>query len=150
MIKNKLLGGVLALLLLCTCVGVCGASIAVQNDSIVGIWVGTGGIESTAGYNVTLVCNQDNTAQLTGSINVAGTTYPVNLVSMTWARVSDTQYRGQSGNQSLDFYLNNDVITTTVNPKTFGYNYNQDFTITLTHPDTLFFCENLYYIFRII
>lgn len=131
MINNKLFGGVLALLLICVYVTGCGATPPDPNDPLIGTWVGTGTVLFVGNYNVTLVCDSTGTAQLTGSINVPGATYPVDFMNLTWAQVSGTHYVGQSGARSLDFYLEDDTLTTTVNPTTFGYGMDHNFTITM-------------------
>ncbi len=70
-------------------------------------------------YNLTLECNEDGTAKLTGSISGGGMSKNLNA-NLKWEYVSGNQYIGKSGDNSLTIYLVGNALTITVNPKKMG------------------------------
>jgi len=117
----KLLGGVFVVLLTCVCVAGCiGTQPPTETapDALVGTWVG---VENglLVSYDMTLVCNSDGTAKLTGSFSGGGMSKNLNA-NLQWEYVSGNQYVGKSGDNSLAIYLTGDTLTITVNPKKMG------------------------------
>lgn len=117
----KLLGGVFVVLLTCVCVAGCiGTQPPAETapDALVGTWVG---VENglLVSYDMTLVCNADGTAKLTGSFSGGGMSKNLNA-NLKWEYVSGNQYVGKSGDNSLAIYLTGDTLTITVNPMKMG------------------------------
>ena len=131
----KLLGGVFAVLLVCVCVAGC---IGTQTppaetapDALVGTWVG---VESglLVSYDLTLVCNEDGTAKLTGSFSGGGLSKTLNA-NLKWEYVSGNKYVGKSVDNSLAIYLTGDTLTITVNPKKMGIaDFDIDYDVHMT------------------
>ncbi len=135
--KGKLLGGLLVLLLLCTCVGACQASMAVNipvQSNPVGTWLGSGNF-GVASYNVKLVCNADGTADLTGTYAVLGNAGSLDE-ALTWSSLGGDRYLGEAYGKSLQFTVDGDSLTVTGNPVRLGFVdaplLNADYVITLT------------------
>jgi len=117
----KLLGGVFFVLLVCVCVAGCvGTQTPTETapDALVGTWVG---VENglLVSYDLTMVCNEDGTAKLSGSFSGGGMSKNLNA-NLNWEYVSGNQYVGKSGDSSLAIYLTGDTLTITVNPKKMG------------------------------
>ena len=117
----KLLGGVFVVLLACVCAAGCvGTQPPAETapDALVGTWVG---VENglLVSYDMTLVCNADGTAKLTGSFSGGGMSKNLNA-NLKWEYVSGNQYVGKSGDNSLAIYLTGDTFTITVNPMKMG------------------------------
>jgi len=129
----KLLGGVFFVLLVCVCVAGCvGTQTPTETapDALVGTWVG---VENglLVSYDLTLVCNEDGTAKLTGSFSGGGMSKNLNA-NLKWEYVSGNQYIGKSGDNSLAIYLVGDALTITVNPKKMGIaDFDIDFDVKM-------------------
>ena len=130
----KLLGGVFAALLVCVCVAGCVGTqtppTETAPDALVGTWVG---VESglLVSYDLTMVCNEDGTAKLTGSFSGGGMSKNLNA-NLNWEYVSGNQYIGKSGDSSLAIYLVGDALTITVNPKKMGIaDFDIDFDVKM-------------------
>jgi hypothetical protein len=125
MIKNKLFGGLLVLLLLCTCVGVCGASsavqIPVQNDSPIGTWFAADNL-IVGSYDVKLVINQDGTAKLTGTYKSSFIGLDGSLnEDLTWSSLGDNKYQFTAYGKSVLVTLSNgNYLSGSVNPVQMG------------------------------
>jgi hypothetical protein len=127
--KEKIFGGVLVLLLLCTCVGACGASMAYQSltqtetqiDSLyaAGTWVGEQSF-FVAYYKAQLVCNADGTGKLTGNYHVLGNRGSLNE-DFTWELVEGDEYIGHAYGRSVPFTAGVLKLTVTVNPVALGF-----------------------------
>ncbi len=135
--KGKLLGGLLVLLLLCTCVGACEASMAVNipvQSNPVGTWTGSGNF-LVASYNVKLVCNADGTADLTGTYDVLGNAGALDE-DLTWSSLGGDRYLGEAYGKSLQFTVDGNSLTVTGNPVRLGFVdnplLNANYVITLT------------------
>jgi len=129
--NNKLLFGVLITLIVCVSAAGC---ITATTDTapyeLAGTWVSVDS-GSPVSYDLTLACNEDGTAKLTGSISGGGMSKNLNA-NLNWEYVSGNQYVGKSGDSSLAIYLTGDTLTITMNPKKMGIaDFDIDFEITM-------------------
>ncbi len=129
------------LLLLCTCVGVCGAStysIPTYDDPIVGTWVGVDD-KLIYAYNVTLVCNEKKTAELVGFFSVLGKKHSLHFKNLVWEHSDEYTYVVSGDGRYLLMSLQGNDLTMTVNPVTLGVTtdtkYDQNISITLKRAD---------------
>ncbi len=139
--NGKLLFGVFMTLLVCVSAAGC---IAATTDTapyeLAGTWVSVDS-GSPVSYDLTLECNEDGTAKLTGSIIGGGMSKNLNA-NLNWEYVSGNQYVGKSGDSSLAIYLTGDTLTITMNPKKMGIaDFDIDFELTMnrlaTSPDAI-------------
>jgi hypothetical protein len=139
--KEKLFGGVLILLLLCTCVGVCGASDPVQNDPVIGTWFAADNFV-IGSYHAQLVINQDGTAKLTGSYEVPAIELSGSLnEDLIWSSLGDNKYQFVASGKSVTATLRDGTsLVGLVNPVQMGFidepNLDYDWSITMTREDS--------------
>ncbi len=137
----KLLVTVSVLLLAClSSAGCIGTTTETDPYELIGTWVDSGNVFGVS-YDLTLVCNDDGSALLTGFINYNDKRYDLDE-NLEWEYVEGNTYLGKSGTDSLTLRLNGDTLTITVNPKKMGIaNYDIDFDINLkrsaTSPDAI-------------
>ncbi|ABN06961.1 hypothetical protein Mlab_0790 [Methanocorpusculum labreanum Z] len=117
--NSKLLFGMLITLIVCISAAGCTAA---PNDpapyELAGTWVSVDG-GSPVISDLTLVCYDNGTAKLIGSISGGGMSKTLNA-NLKWEYVSGNQYVGKSGDNSLPISLSGNTIKITVNPKKLG------------------------------
>lgn len=115
----KLLAGVLVFLVASVCATGClGTSAETAPYELIGTWADAGNVFGVS-YDLTLVCNDDGTSQLSGYVSYNGNQYDLNE-DMTWEYVSGNTYFISSTGRSVSVSLSGDTITMTINPKTLG------------------------------
>ncbi|MFA6728900.1 MAG: hypothetical protein WCS17_11920 [Prevotella sp.] len=99
-------------------------------EAISGTWIGQKN-DFLVSYDLKLVCNEDGTAQLSGTISGAGISKTINA-DLIWEYVSGTHYLGKNGDDSLDIYVDGNTMDMTVNPKKLGVaDYDINYPISL-------------------
>jgi hypothetical protein len=137
----KLLAGVLVFLVASVCATGClGTSAETAPYELIGTWADAGNVFGVS-YDLTLVCNSDGTANLTGLISSSNSSRALNE-DLTWEYDQDNTYLLTGGGTSVKASMNGDTISLTVNPQKMGiWNLDQDFDLAMdrlaTFPDAL-------------
>lgn len=129
MTKVKLLGALLVLLLMCTCVGAVGASVPISSfDPLVGTWLGDSAT-FLYNYDVKLICNKDGTMLLTGSVSAMDKNIILDESRLKWRSLGGNDYLGEGYGKSLKMTLSGNTLKLTVNPVDLGVVDNAMFNI---------------------
>jgi len=136
----KLLVGVFLTLILCLSAAGCITTTNTAPYELAGTWVSSGNV-IIASYDLTLVCNSDGTANLTGLISSANSSRALNE-NLTWEYDQDNTYLLTDAGTSVKASMNGDTLSLTVNLQKMGiWNLDQDFDLTMdrlaTSPEAL-------------
>ncbi|WP_319378753.1 hypothetical protein [uncultured Methanocorpusculum sp.] len=100
-----------------------------------GTWVSSGNV-SIASYNLTLECNGDGTAELTGLVSLTSISKKIDQ-DLKWAYEQDNTFLLSSENSSISVIMNVDTISLTINPEKMGVaNVDIDYELTMTRSPT--------------
>lgn len=138
--NGKLLAGVFLTLIVCLSAAGCIATTNTAPYELAGTWVASGNVIIVS-YDLTLVCNSDGTANLTGLISSSNSSRVLDE-DLTWEYDQDNTYLLTGGGTSIKVSMNGDTISLTVNPQKMGiWNLDQDFDLAMdrlaTSPDAL-------------